>query len=155
MTIAIAFRNYCTADEHHCLAIFDENCPKYFAKNEREDYVSFLKSKPKGYQVCLRNDVIVGAFGLLAHGENNNVSHAINWILISPSVQGGGVGKHMMQEAMRVAIEQKIDSISIAASHLSAPFFVKFGAQVIKETPNGWGKDMHRVDMMWQVRNSI
>ncbi|CCQ10838.1 hypothetical protein PALB_17120 [Pseudoalteromonas luteoviolacea B = ATCC 29581] len=37
--------------------------------------------------------------------------------------------------------------IDIAASHLSAPFFEKFGEKTIKEITDGWGLDMHRVDM--------
>ncbi len=37
--------------------------------------------------------------------------------------------------------------LHIAASHKSAPFFARFGAQETATTPNGWGRDMHRVDM--------
>jgi hypothetical protein len=38
-------------------------------------------------------------------------------------------------------------SIRIAASHRSAPFFARFGAETVRETPDGWGPGMHRIDM--------
>ena len=64
--------------ESACMALFDANCPQFFAPNERDDYLSFLKSQPIGYQVCLSNDEVVGAFGLLKH----NQEYAIIWIML-------------------------------------------------------------------------
>ena len=46
-----------------------------------------------------------------------------------------------------VAQEAKVEHIKIAANHLSAPFFAKFGAKTVLETKDGWAPDMHRVDM--------
>jgi len=28
-----------------CLKLFDQNCPKYFATNERQDYIAFLQKQ--------------------------------------------------------------------------------------------------------------
>jgi hypothetical protein len=39
-------------------------------------------------------------------------------------------------------------AIDIAASHLSAPFFTRFGAKEVRCTKDGWGAGMHRVDML-------
>ena len=71
----------------------------------------------------------------------------LNWILIYPTEHGRGIGSAMMRRALELANQQALGVISIAASHLSAPFFAKFGAIVIVETPNGWGPGMHRIDM--------
>ena len=48
---------------------------------------------------------------------------------------------------MNTATKESLLAIDIAASHLSAPFFTKFGASTLSETPNGWGQGMHKVDM--------
>ena len=37
------FRGYRPPDESACLALFDENCPAFFAPNERDDYLVFLR----------------------------------------------------------------------------------------------------------------
>jgi len=129
------------------MALFDANCPQFFAPNERDDYLSFLKSQPIGYQVCLSNDEVVGAFGLLKH----NQEYAINWIMLSPKTQGSGIGKQVMEHVITTAVAKSIDKISIAASHLSAPFFATFGAITVHEIEHGWGKDMHRIDMVLNI----
>ena len=53
----------------------------------------------------------------------------------------------MVSYAKKMAKDSNMKVIDIAASHLSAPFFEKFGAKTIKEITDGWGLDMHRVDM--------
>lgn len=140
----ITFRDYLPEDRESCLTIFDANCPKYFAANEYSDYAAFLDANPAGYEVCLHNGIIVGAFGLVGDKAEYR---SINWILISPNSQGLGIGSVFMQRAKYLAKQARVQHIKIAASHLSAPFFAKYGAVSILEIPNGWGPDMHRVDM--------
>ena len=52
-----------------------------------------------------------------------------------------------MENIKKIALINKLFTIDIAASHLSAPFFKKFGAIEIKIIEDGWGKGMHRVNM--------
>ena len=144
MTTDINFRSYALQDRDDCLGLFDNNCPEFFAVNEREDYTDFLNSLPSGYEVCILNDVIVGAYGLV--GENEYWS-ILNWILIYPDVQGKGIGSKFMNRIISQGRASKLLGIRIAASHLSAPFFEKHGAIKIKEIENGWGIGMHRIDM--------
>ena len=147
MTQSKLFHSYNPELELACMALFDANCPQFFAPNERDDYLDFLKSQPVGYQVCLLNDEVVGAFGLLKH----NQEYAINWIMLSPKTQGSGIGKQVMEHVIASSVDQGIDRISIAASHLSAPFFAKFGAVAVNEIEHGWGQDMHRIDMVLNI----
>ncbi|MCG7530001.1 GNAT family N-acetyltransferase [Psychrobium sp. MM17-31] len=149
MTHTAAFIPYTPEHQDACLALFDENCPQFFAPNERDDYRGFLDQQYDGYCVCELESKVVGAFGLLKQDDS---SHALNWILLSPTAQGIGLGKQIMAQVVQTARDQRISEISIAASHLSAPFFAKFAAKVIKETPNGWGGGMHRVDMILHVK---
>lgn len=140
----VTFRPYTAKDREPCLAIFDANCPRFFAPNERRDYIQFLDTNPAGYEVCVVNEHIVGAFGLLGDGTRNR---SLNWILIAPQSQTRGLGSLFLKRVIINAQAQDIGCICIAASHLSAPFFAKHGARVITETSHGWGPDMHRVDM--------
>ena len=52
-----------------------------------------------------------------------------------------------MSRAIDHAKRLNIPQIKIAASHLSAPFFAKYGAVELNHIPDGWGEDMHRIDM--------
>ncbi|WP_394201958.1 GNAT family N-acetyltransferase [Shewanella waksmanii] len=148
MRKSIQFRHFHCQDKPACLQIFDLNCPTYFAPNERNDFNAFFDSHVstnQGYEVCLVNNHIVGACGLL--GDSLKVK-SINWILIAPEQQGLGIGAPMMEGALMLSKQQQLSHINIAASHLSAPFFAKYGAQVVSETTDGWGAGMHRVDMV-------
>ncbi|QBG37145.1 GNAT family N-acetyltransferase [Litorilituus sediminis] len=144
MSSTLRFSAYRSRDKNSCLALFDENCPKYFAANEREDYENFLDTMPEGYQVCTLDEAVVGAFGIL--GDEADYKH-INWILISPKSQGLGIGAQFMKRAIAAGKANHLKHIKIAASHLSAPFFAKFGAIKVSEQAHGWGQDMHRIDM--------
>ena len=128
-----------------CLQLFNENCPEYFAENEREDYIDFLEGNPSGYFIGVSDDCVVSAFGLIITPESSRTR--LSWILVSPKSKGRGVGVKMMNYVKEKALKNGSSAIDIAASHLSASFFTKFGAEEIKITQNGWGPDMHRVDM--------
>ena len=138
------FRAYAPADRTDCLALFDANCPVYFAANERSDYQRFLAGNPDGYTVCVAVGQVVGAFGLFNHQSGRA---SLNWILISPQLQASGIGSAMMNQVKQQARLSSVTLVEIAASHLSAPFFAKFGAAPLRETLDGWGPGMHRIDM--------
>lgn len=139
------FRAYGVEDREACLSIFDENCPKYFAPNEREDYGEFLDQSPAGYELCLSDGVVVGAYGLTGEDPERR---GLNWILLSPRAQGLGLGAAVMERVLGLANERGIRRIDIAASHLSRGFFEKYGAVAIDESIDGWGPGMHRIDMV-------
>ncbi|GAB2544981.1 hypothetical protein GCM10027065_15680 [Rhodanobacter koreensis] len=144
MATNVTFRPYSHTDKQACLGIFDANCPEFFAPNERADYESFLDADPANYELCVANAHVVGAFGLSGHGSHDR---RLNWILLSPSSHGVGIGSAIMERVASLAQDAGLDLIAIAASHKSAPFFARFGAVAMRTTENGWGPGMHRIDM--------
>ncbi len=139
------FLNYDESYYDSCLKLFDENCPSYFAENEKEDYIYFLRINPPGYFVGVIESCIVSAFGLISEPDSSR--GRLSWILVSTESKGNGLGAKMMNFVKNSAIKKDLAAIDIAASHLSASFFKKFGALELKETTDGWGQGMHRIDM--------
>ncbi|MEL7186288.1 MAG: GNAT family N-acetyltransferase [Pseudomonadota bacterium] len=142
------FRAYASTDRDACLAIFDANCPEFFAANERDDYASFLDAGYAGYEVCEVDGKVAGAFGLMFNDDNE---HRLNWIMLDPQLQGAGIGQTIMDRIIVSAREKGASKVGIAASHKSASFFAKFGAKELIRTEDGWGPGMHRVDMELEV----
>ena len=132
-----------------CLNLFDRNCPQFFAENERADYLAFLEQTPANYQIGVDGGTTVAAFGITIDAQADR--GRINWIMVCPDSKGRGIGRSMMRHAARVAQQHGLSVLDIAASQLSAPFFEKFGAKVIRISRDGWGPDMHRVDMEWKI----
>ncbi len=142
---SIRFSDYNAKHYRECLELFDENCPRYFAVNEKEDYIEFLKSEPSSYLVGSVGSLLVSAFGLTP--EPTTPRGRLTWILVHPKSKGNGIGAQMMSIVKNVASEKNFTAIDIAASHLSAPFFKKYGAVELNKILNGWGENMHRIDM--------
>jgi hypothetical protein len=55
----------------------------------------------------------------------------------------------MMTRVLDVIRTRRVSLLHIAASHKSAPFFARFGAHEAARIVDGWGPQMHRVDMTW------
>ena len=142
------FRAYRNGDRDACLQMFDENCPEFFAPNEREDYAAFLAGAEGEYTIVLDSGRIAGAFGLAPHGD----ALALRWILFARAMQGRGLGAAVMSRALEAMRTRSVTVLHIAASHKSAPFFARFGAQPVTTTADGWGPGMDRVDMVLTVR---
>jgi len=103
---------------------------------------------PVGYELLQLDGRIVGGVGLCKVKPGVGEIH---WILLEPESQGIGLGKVMMDHVANAAQSLEVNTIHAAASHLSAPFFAKFGAVVVNKIENGWGVGMHREDMVLEL----
>lgn len=153
----LLYQPYILASLDDCLKLFDANCPEYFAPNERDDYKSFLEASPNAYELCCISGKLIAAFGVFPEGRATGGdgrearAASLNWILIDPDMQGSGVGTELMSRALNRARLLGARTLKIAASHKSAPFFKKFGAELVRETHDGWGPGMHRIDMVIEL----
>lgn len=136
-----------------CLRLFDANCPTYFATNERPAYAAFLECVGPDYFVKEESGEVVAAFGLRDEGVADR--RRLNWVMVSPQRHGAGLGRRMMAAVSELSLAAGVTVIDIAASHLSAPFFARFGAGTVAHISSGWGPDMHRVDMEWVLTQEI
>ena len=142
------FRSYRSADCQACIDVFDANCPEFFAPNERTAYRKFLETVPGGYEVCVVDGRVRGAFGLLGGaGEQKRLS----WILLDPRVQGAGIGSRIMKRVVHLGRASQTRIVNIAASQKSAAFFARFGATAASTTTDGWGPGMDRIDMVLRL----
>jgi hypothetical protein len=149
MKAKITFRPYSVKDRKTCLDLFDANCPEYFASRERADYQRFLDAGSRGYELCLIDEMVAGAFGLIG---NDASRRRLNWIMLNPRFHGVGAGRAIMERITFLATSEELEVVDIAASHKSAPFFAKFGAVTTSVTENGWGAGMHRFDMQLPLK---
>jgi GNAT superfamily N-acetyltransferase len=142
-----AFRSYLPVDAEACLALFDANCPRFFAPEERADYAAYLE-RAVGYRLCVTEGAVRGAFGVVPGVPGR--AH-LNWILVDPAAQRLGIGRAMMRAAIDTARSLGASGLDIAASQHSAPFFARFGARELSQVPDGWGAGMHRIDMALEI----
>lgn len=148
----LVFRAFASTDQAVCLALFDANCPAFFAPGERADYAEFLDSCPPGYEVCLVNDQVVGALGLTG---TDTARRSLSWILLHPQFQGRGIGLAAITRVTILARSTGIQTVDIATSHKTAGFFARLGAVTVHTIQNGWGLGLHRVDMLLPIQRAL
>jgi GNAT superfamily N-acetyltransferase len=145
MNLRLEFTPFVNPQRAACLALFDQNCPDFFAPNERADYEAFLDVHSDGYRIGQCDGRIIAAFGVMRTAVAGRCR--LSWIMVARDVQGGGVGRVIMADVLRHATALGAQWLDIAASHKSAAFFARFGARERSRTEDGWGLGMHRVDM--------
>ncbi len=143
--MALSFRAYTGSDYDHCLSLFDENCPEFFAPNEKADFEDFLKQTTQGYEVCLLDGHIAGAFGTFIQGPT---LAKIDWILLARQAQGSGIGSLIMDRVIAQVKALDCKQLSIATSHKAYRFFESKGAVIVSREEHGWGPNMHKIDML-------
>ena len=127
-----------------CQALFESNCPAFFASEERQDYEDFLLSQRRHYFVGLNHGRVVCAFG---YGAGTDDAPSLHWIMVDPSHKGRGLGNAMMQQYIGFLVQNRRSRGAIATSQHAESFFLRYGANRLAFAENGWGAGMHRIDM--------
>jgi RimJ/RimL family protein N-acetyltransferase len=145
------FRTLRPGDREPCLRLFDDNSPESFAPNERAQYEAFFDEAGGWYEVYVADGRVIAAVGLDARDRN---AAAVRWLVVAREAQGRGLGRAAMSHVVKDLRRRGIGELQIAASHKSAPFFARFGAETRGVRPDGWGPGMHRIDMVLSVNPS-
>ena len=146
--MTVQFQRYEPERIDECLRLFDGNCPAYFAIEERQEYLNFLRSNPRRYFLGIDNSDVVCAFG---YGAPIDEAPSLNWIMVDPKRHRCGLGQQMMGQYIAYLRVHNKTYGSIATSQHAEAFFQRYGAQPIAYVEHGWGAGMHRIDMSFRL----
>lgn len=122
------------------------NTPDFFAKEEEEDFIDFLKHQRTYYYVVKNNDEIMacGGFNFL---ENNTIAR-LCWDMVHPDYHGKGIGSALVQfrleELMRI---QPAVIVEVRTTQLANAFYEKHGFKCISIEKDYWavGFDLYHM----------
>ena len=143
----LIFSDYHPSDRPTCSALFERNCPTYFAIEERSEYRAFLEAEPKQYWLAWANNVAVACYGVTVEID----VASIDWIMVDPSHQSMGVGDAMMQRAFDLLKVLELKELKVATSQHASRFFEHYGLVETSIALHGWGKGMHKIDMVMSL----
>ena len=146
--MTIQFHLYGPSHADDCMALFDRNCPAFFAIEERRYYRDFLAAHNSPYYLGMDRGVLVCAFG---YGAATDDTPTLNWIMVEPEYHRGGLGGMMMTKYIAYLKAHHKNYGAIATSQHAEPFFERYGATRIGYVQDGWGAGMHRIDMLLPV----
>ena len=144
------FKPYSQDDMAGCIELFDLNCPRFFAREERSDYSHFLQQLPvlgstnTIYLLGWCEQRLIACFGM---ARVSSEICALSWIMVHPEYQRQGYGEEMMAQLFTLAGAARYRKVAISTSQHADQFFARFGAVTLRSQNDGWGPGMHRLDM--------
>ena len=143
----LIFSDYHPSDRPTCSALFERNCPAYFAIEERSAYQAFLEAEPKQYWLAWTDNVAVACYGVTIERD----VAGIDWIMVDPSHQSKGVGDAMVKRAFDLFNKHNVKEVKVATSQHANRFFERYGLVETSTTLHGWGQGMHKIDMVMSL----
>jgi len=128
------------------LALFDANCPFYFAAEERNDFDYYLDHQLELYFVVLENETVLGCGGI----NFENETAIISWDMIDPNHHKKGIGSLLLQH--RINTIKSLDGMTkivVRTSQHTDGFYEKNGFTLLEVKKNYWafGFDLYLMEM--------
>lgn len=154
----ISFLPFAACHKKDCLAIFDSNCPPYFAQSERILFSNFLNSlidnkpvydtiKENFFYVLIVKDKIIGCAGF--YTQTNNSQIRFSWGMILNSYHKKGLGTRIVQ--FRISKIKEFfpkHQIALDTSQHTFKFYQNFGFEVKEYTKNGYAQGLDKYEML-------
>jgi ribosomal protein S18 acetylase RimI-like enzyme len=143
-------RPYTATDFDACLAIFDSNVPRFFAPEERAEFIKFLEH-PMGAYFVVENELkaLIGCGG---YGEINGVG-MLTWGMVQKELHRQGVGRFLLREriAHLKAHQPHLREIHMNTSQHSVSFFEREGFRATNVKMNGFAPGSHEYHLRVEI----
>jgi RimJ/RimL family protein N-acetyltransferase len=132
-----------------CLAIFDSNVPKFFAAEERAEFIHHLQNmtiEDYPYIVLMRGGKVVACGGLFLDWKNRQAN--LCWGMVDRPLHGQGLGSELTE--VRLDFAQGLsgfDRLILETSQHTRGFYEGFGFVVLDIVPDGFAAGLDRVEM--------
>ncbi|MEM5563772.1 MULTISPECIES: GNAT family N-acetyltransferase [Psychroserpens] len=141
-------RPYKPTDKEQLLKVFNLNVPKFFDKNETNDFLEYLEQKPETYLTIEDNNTIVVGTGYYVNEKDK--SGRITWIFFDPNYSGQGLGKQSVDYCLNaLSKDKRVEKFIVTTSQLAYKFFEKFGYTINRIEEDYWGEglDLYEMEM--------
>lgn len=146
-------RPYAPRDRAACLAIFDGNMPRFFAPEERADFVAFLEALPRAdwpYLVLERDGAVIGCGGLILDAPARRAG--LSWGMVDVRLHGTGLGRRLTEARLALVRGMPgIAAVTMETSQHTQGFYARLGFAVQAVTPDGFGPGLDRWDMVLRL----
>ena len=147
----MTIRPFKTEDTDEVLHLFDVNTPAFFAPEERDDLIFYLKNEVEDYFVLRVNAIIVACGGF------NNGPEAfekrISWDLVHPDHQGKGYGGELLKfRIQQIQSDENIQLITVRTSQLVYKFYEKHHFLLQEVVKDYWADGYDLYLMSFELR---
>ncbi|GIP32537.1 GNAT family N-acetyltransferase [Paenibacillus sp. J2TS4] len=141
-------RPYRLEDREACLTLFESNVPKYFASEERKDFISYLDDLKGPYFVMEDEKGAIVACGGYAVNKEDRTAAVLCWGMVRRDLHRCGLGQQLLAERLkRIAAEPQFSIVTIDTSQYSRGFFERFGFVAKRVCTDGFAPGLDLVEM--------
>ncbi|TWI06168.1 acetyltransferase (GNAT) family protein [Luteimonas cucumeris] len=146
--LAVNFQPWRPADRDAGLALFDSNVPKYFAEQERQDFLDHVDVLPGPYFLLMdAGDSPVGCGGY-AREKDRPGSAALCWGMIRGDRHGQGLGDALLRFRLdQIAVDPAFHEVRIETSQFSRGFFARYGFVPTRQVVDGFAPGIDLIAM--------
>ncbi|WP_109355861.1 GNAT family N-acetyltransferase [Sphingorhabdus sp. EL138] len=139
-------RPFVATDKDACLALFDSNVPRYFDASERGDFSKFLDRPDGDYFVVEQATEICGCGGFV---KEDRGQARFTWGMVDNARHGSGLGRLLAEYRLRaIKASGRFQEAELFTTPKIAPFFAKFGFDIVDIEKDGFAPDMDKVQMI-------
>lgn len=146
-------RPYAPTDHNTCLELFDSNAPRFFAPEERAEFIEFLE-QPPGFYFVIENDagILIGCGGY----DEIKGAGVLTWGMVRQDLHKQGVGRFLLRERITHLQEQypHLTEIHMNTSQHSVNFFEREGFRATKIKMNGFAPGLHEYHLTLTLERS-
>lgn len=145
-------RPYTENDFNSLLTLLRLDTPQYFAPEEEQDYVEYLREKRDLYFVAEENSEIIGCGGI--NRSDDDKTAFIAWDMVHPAHHGKGIGALLTKHRIDIIKSTPgIEKIVVRTSQHVFKFYEKLGFTLTETTKDYWapGFDMYYMEMALQL----
>ncbi len=146
-TIITPFEN---KDFDSVVELFDQNTPMYFSASERDDLIEYLKNEREDYFIYRSGKVVVASGGINYFPLENKAR--ISWDLVSPEVQGKGIGRELLEFRLKRIRKHHPDwVVEVRTSQHAFGFYQKSGFEIQNVVRDYWAQGFDLYEMRQQT----
>lgn len=142
-------RPYDHLDKAAVLQLFDANCPRYFAPEERADLENYLDSELEDYFIIESDGQVIACGGINLWKEENK--GVLSWGIIHPDYHGKGIGRILVGH--RVNHLKNVHGavrIGVRTTQFVHGFYAKCGFELQKVVKDYWAPGYDLYDMNYR-----
>ncbi|MBY6185650.1 GNAT family N-acetyltransferase [Marinobacter hydrocarbonoclasticus] len=129
-----------------CIELFDTNLGKYFAPNERQEFIDFLDNlaDPHRYFVLVEQGQVRACGGYYVEEGVG----ALSWGMVHREAHGKGLGTRLTEYRLsQLRQRDDVTVVKIDTSQHTQGFYARQGFVVTRSTPDGFGAGIDCVSM--------
>ena len=132
-------RPYQPKDEAAVLQLFQLNTPEFFAPEEEQDLMDYLRTDSENYFLIEENETLLAAGGLnfLEEGKEARIA----WDFVHPGHHGRGLGSKLVEHRITLAKSNPdVEKIVVRTSQMAFRFYEKQGFELVEVQKDYWAE---------------